>query len=169
MSGGGGPRLVGRAWVFGDQVDTDVMFPGDALRLPVAEASTRLFEPIRPGWADLVVPGDVVVGGRSFGIGSARPVAALLRHLGVAAVLAETMSSLFQRNCVNAGLPALAVPGIAAACAEGDELHLDLVEGVVTIGRTGGRLRFPPLPAPVAALVEAGGVRAMLRAEGYLP
>jgi 3-isopropylmalate/(R)-2-methylmalate dehydratase small subunit len=116
---------AGRAWCFGDAVDTDVMLPGHALRLPLDEAAQSAFEAVRPGWAATVGPGDVVIGGHDFGTGSARPAGAMLRLLGVRAVLAESMSSLFQRNAVNAGLLALAVPGVAAEIRDGERIELD--------------------------------------------
>jgi 3-isopropylmalate/(R)-2-methylmalate dehydratase small subunit len=161
--------LTGRVWLFGDYIDTDVMFPGAALKLPVAEASACLFQALRPGWPALVEPGDIVVGGRSFGAGSARPVASLLRHVGVAAVLAESMSSLFQRNCVNAGLLAIPSPGITDLCVEGDRISLDLDGGKVVNERSGAVLDVPVLPPMMKALVDAGGVLDLLRRDGYLP
>jgi 3-isopropylmalate/(R)-2-methylmalate dehydratase small subunit len=161
-------RLTGRAWSFGDNIDTDVMFPGHALRLPIDEASRHLFEAVRPSWSSEVRPGDIVVAGTGLGAGSARPVAALLRHVGVGAVLAESMASLFQRNCINGGLFAAAVPGIAA-CRDGDRLLIDSERGTVVNETTSVTLSLPAVPRLLLELVEAGGVVARLRAQGYLP
>ncbi|MCU1461871.1 MAG: 3-isopropylmalate dehydratase [Acidimicrobiales bacterium] len=161
--------ITGRAWTFGDLVDTDVMFPGFALRLPTFEAVTHLFASVRPGWSELVRPGDVVIGGRSFGIGSARPVASLLRCLGISAVLADGLSSLFQRNCVNDGLYAASAAGISTLCAEGAAVTIDTRAGRATCEQTGESLTFAPLPPFVEAIVDAGGVADVLRRDGYLP
>jgi 3-isopropylmalate/(R)-2-methylmalate dehydratase small subunit len=155
-------------WIFGETIDTDVMFPGFALRLPVDEASAHLFESIHPGWAAQVQRGDIVVAGRSFGVGSARPVASLLRFVGIQAVLAESMSSLFQRNCLNDGLLALTAPGIIDLCADGEEIEIDANVGVVRNSR-GQDIRIPVLPPQLASMLEAGGVLSMLRRDGYLP
>ena len=95
----------GRTWVFGDSLNTDAMYPPDAMKLDLPEAAKMVFYKVRPGWADLVTAGDIVVAGRNFGLGSSRPVAALFRQLGVAALVAEEFNSLFFRNAVNAGLP----------------------------------------------------------------
>ena len=69
--------IEGRVWVVGDSVNTDAMYPAHAMKLPLAEAARLVFYDLRPGWADQVRPGDVLVAGRNFGIGSSRPVAAL--------------------------------------------------------------------------------------------
>lgn len=162
-------EVRGRVWMFGDDVDTDVMFPGAALRLPTSEACTQVFAAIRPTWHREVRPGDLVVGGRSFGSGSARPVARLFRALGVAAVLAESMSTLFQRNCINAGLLALSAPGITQLCQEGDVLSMATDQGSITNISTGATLAVDALPPLLGDLVDAGGVIEMLRRDGYLP
>jgi 3-isopropylmalate/(R)-2-methylmalate dehydratase small subunit len=160
--------ITGRTWIFGDRVDTDVMFPGFALRLPTADAVTHLFAGVRPGWSEQVQPGDVVIGGQSFGMGSARPVATLLRRLGIRGVLADSLSSLFQRNCVNEGLYAATVPGISVLCDEGTIVTVDTNAGRATNER-GESLDFAPLPPFVEAIVDAGGVVDALRRDGYLP
>ena len=69
--------IEGRAWVFGDSVDTDNMYPGFAMKLPVGEAAKHVFYDLRPGWTDEVQAGDIVIAGKNFGIGSSRPVAQL--------------------------------------------------------------------------------------------
>ncbi len=158
----------GRVWKFGDDVETDVMYPGKALRLAPAEACPLLFDAVRPGWSSLVDEGDVVVGGRNFGIGSARPVGVLLAMVGIRAVLAESMSSLFQRNCINAGLFAAAVPGIASTCDEGDRLEVDLDRSRATNVTTGATTDLPVLPPFVRRIVDQHGVLDQLRHDGYL-
>jgi 3-isopropylmalate/(R)-2-methylmalate dehydratase small subunit len=162
------PPLKGRVWVFGDMVDTDNMFPGRGLRLPPEEAAQLLFDGMRPGWANQVSPGDIIVGGAHFGMGSARPVGTLLRLVGVAAVVASSMSSIFQRNCVNAGLLAVPVPGVAAFCREGDILEIDAEVGVVRNITDGSELEFAPIPAFVSEIVASGGIISQLTRGGYL-
>ena len=158
----------GRVWKFGDEIDTDVMLPGKALRLSPEEGARYLFEAVRgEGWAQSVRPGDLVVGGRRFGAGSARPVAIPLCALGVGAVLATSMPSLFQRNCVNTGLLTVVVPGIADACDEGDELEVDTIAAKVRNLTRGDEVGFAPIPALVTEIVEAGGIMARLEADGY--
>jgi 3-isopropylmalate/(R)-2-methylmalate dehydratase small subunit len=90
-----GHRIEGVAWVFGDEVNTDDMYPGFAFRLPVEEAAQMMFNSSRPDWPSLVRRGDILVGGRNFGLGSSRPVPVLLRQLGIDALVAEQFNSLF--------------------------------------------------------------------------
>jgi len=99
-------QISGRAWLFGDSIDTDAMYPGFAMKLPIPEAAQHVFYDLRPGWTQQVRSGVIVVAGKNFGIGSSRPVARLMRHLGVAALIAEEFNSLFLRNAINNGLPA---------------------------------------------------------------
>lgn len=159
--------ISGRAWVFGDSINTDAMYPGFAMKLPVAEAARHVFYDLRPGWTDEVRPGDVVVAGRNFGVGSSRPVATLMRHLGVAALVAEEFNSLFLRNAINNGLPALTVPGVTAAVREGQEVDLHITEGWLRSGET--RIDFTPLPGKVVDILDAGGLLPRLVAAGFLP
>ena len=113
---------TGRAWVFGDEVNTDDMYPAFAMRLPMAEAAAHMFNASRPGWPALVRPGDIVVGGRNFGLGSSRPVPMLFKELGIAGLVAEQFNSLFYRNCINYGLLALTVPDARELITEGDQV-----------------------------------------------
>jgi 3-isopropylmalate/(R)-2-methylmalate dehydratase small subunit len=159
-------EITGRAWVFGDSIDTDAMYPGFAMKLPVPEAARHVFYDLRPGWTDQVRPGDIVVAGRNFGIGSSRPVAALMRQLGVAALVAEEFNSLFLRNAINNGLPALTVPGVRGLVQEGDQVTVHLAEGWLEAG--GRRVTVPPLPRMVLDILDAGGLIARLTADGYL-
>jgi 3-isopropylmalate/(R)-2-methylmalate dehydratase small subunit len=160
-------ELTGRAWVFGDSIDTDAMYPGFAMKLPIPEAARHVFYDLRPGWADEARPGDIVVAGRNFGIGSSRPVAALMRHLGVAALVAEEFNSLFLRNAINNGLPALTVPGVRDLVSEGDEITIDLAEGWLAVDNR--RIQAAPLPRMVLDILGAGGLLPRLVANGYLP
>ena len=160
-------ELTGRAWVFGDSIDTDAMYPGFAMKLPVPEAARHVFYDLRPGWTDDVRPGDIVVAGRNFGIGSSRPVAALMRHLGVAALVAEEFNSLFLRNAINNGLPALTVPGVRDLVRESDEITIQLASGWLTVDDR--RIQAAPLPRMVLDILDAGGLLPRLVADGYLP
>ena len=160
-------ELTGQASVFGDSIDTDAMYPGFAMKLPIPDAARHVFYDLRPGWTDEARPGDIVVAGRNFGIGSSRPVAALMRHLGVAALVAEEFNSLFLRNAINNGLPALTVPGVRGLVSEGDEITIHLAEGWLAVGDR--RIQAAPLPRMVLDILDAGGLLPRLVADGYLP
>ncbi|WP_327360638.1 MULTISPECIES: LeuD/DmdB family oxidoreductase small subunit [unclassified Streptomyces] len=161
--------VTGRVWVVGDSVTTDAMYPAFAMKLPVAEAARHVFYELRPGWTDQVQPGDIVVAGRNFGLGSSRPVAALFRELGVAALMAEEFNSLFLRNCINHGLPALTVPGVARSFTDGDTARLDFAEGWAENLGSGTRLAGGALPSLVLDILAAGGIVPKLAREGYVP
>lgn len=161
--------VAGRVWVFGDSLDTDAMYPAFAMKMDVPEAAKHVFYQIRPGWTDLVEPGDIVLAGRNFGVGSSRPVAALFRHLGVAALIAEEFNSLFFRNAINAGLPALAIPGITELFNNGDFGTFDFADGTYRNETTGAAGRTAPLPPLILEILSSGGVLARLAEQGYLP
>ncbi|MBB4689657.1 LeuD/DmdB family oxidoreductase small subunit [Amycolatopsis jiangsuensis] len=161
--------VEGRVWIVGDSVNTDAMYPAFALKMPYAEAAQHVFHQLRPGWTDEVRPGDIVVAGHNFGIGSSRPVSKLFTELGVAALIAEEFNSLFYRNCINYGLPALTVPGVATAFHDGEIARLDITEGVVENRTTGARFDVPALPAMLLDILDAGGLMPRLARDGYLP
>jgi 3-isopropylmalate/(R)-2-methylmalate dehydratase small subunit len=161
--------IEGRVWVVGDSVNTDAMYPGYAMKLPLPEAARHVFYELRPGWTDEVQPGDIVVAGKNFGIGSSRPVALLFKQLGVAALVADEFNSLFLRNCINFGLPALTVPGASAAFTDGDVARIDLRAGTCTNVTSGAELSAQPLAGLVLDILESGGILPQLARQGYIP
>ena len=160
------PGGLSRAWVFGDDVDTDALAPGLYMKAPLEELARYCLETRDPEFAGSVRPGDVVVGGRNFGMGSSREQAAqVLCQLGVRAVLAVSFAGIFYRNAFNLGLPAVVCAG-AGRIGSGDELELDLENGSVSNRTTGEDLRCEPVPGHLAGLVAAGGLMPWL--EGRL-
>lgn len=155
--------IEGRAWVFGDDVNTDVMAPGLYFKAPMAEMARHCLEAIDPAFAGAVRPGDIIVAGRNFGVGSAREQAAMaLTHLGVGAVLAVSFGRIFYRNALNFGLPALAFPEASTVIA-GDALRVDPVVGRIENARTGAVHTVAGIPAHLMAMVEAGGLMPWLK------
>jgi 3-isopropylmalate/(R)-2-methylmalate dehydratase small subunit len=148
----------GRAFVFGDSVNTDAMAPGSLMKHPIATIASHCLESVDPSFAGTVRPGDVVVAGKGFGIGSSREQAAeALKHLGVAAVLARSFGGIFYRNALNLGLPVLVcddVEGISA----GDLVHVDAATGVVNNRTRGISLLAVPLPPFLLAMIADGGL-----------
>jgi 3-isopropylmalate/(R)-2-methylmalate dehydratase small subunit len=161
--------IEGRVWVFGDSVDTDNMYPGFAMKLPLEEAARHVFYDLRPGWTDQVKPGDIVVAGKNFGIGSSRPVAQLFRQLGVTALVAEEFNSLFLRNSINFGLPAITIPGVSSELSDGDRVRLDIRGATIVKLGSDVELRGSPLPEFVLEIVAQGGLLPKLAADGFLP
>jgi 3-isopropylmalate/(R)-2-methylmalate dehydratase small subunit len=161
-------EISGRVWRFGDHVNTDLIQPLHAMLRPMAEQTRHVFEAVRPGWADEVRPGDVIVAGVNFGTGSSRPAAQLLRTVGVGGLLAESINGLFFRNCVNYGLPALECQGVSEAFAEGDSAVFDLATGEIRNPAGGVTLHARPWTPDLLGILEAGGLLERLHAEGLL-
>jgi 3-isopropylmalate/(R)-2-methylmalate dehydratase small subunit len=161
--------IEGRAWVFGDSVDTDSMYPGFAMKLSTEEAARHVFYDLRPGWTDEVRAGDIVIAGKNFGIGSSRPVAQLFKHLGVRALVAEEFNSLFLRNSINFGLPAVTIPGVTLAITDQDHVRLDPRAATIERLADGELLSGLPLPDFVLDIVARGGLLPRLVADGFIP
>ena len=160
--------IKGRVWLFGDEINTDFMFPHTAFHLPVEEQLKLVFSDNRPGWVERMSPGDVIIAGSNFGTGSSRPGALQLRRLGISCVVADSFNGLFFRNCFGYGLAALQCPGAADLFDEGDIAVIDLLAGDVTNERTGAVRRGNPLSRSVVEIVAAGGLEELLTKEGYM-
>ena len=151
-----------RVWRLGAQVDTDALAPGGWMQHGVDVIAQHCLEALRPEFAASVRPGDVVVAGPDFGIGSSREqAAAALRHLGVAAVIAPSFTGLFFRNAFNLGLLLLTCPG-CEAIQEGERIGFDARSGTVTRER-GEILKTDPIPGFLLDMVEAGGLLPQLQ------
>lgn len=150
--------MSGRAWVFGDNLDTDVLAPGRFMKFGIEEIAKHCLESVEPRFAAEVRAGDVVVGGRNFGVGSSREQAAgALRHLGVAAVIAPSFAGLFYRNAFNLGLPLL-VCAEAQSIRAGDALRVDAEAGRIDNLTQKRALACEPIPPHLMALVRDGGL-----------
>ncbi len=161
--------VTGRVWTFGHDINTDLIEPSSVVLLPAAEKARHCFEAIRPGWVDLVEPGDLIVAGRNFGTGSSRPASQTLQLAGIAGVVAESLNGLFFRNCVNFALPALSCPGVLDAVAEGDRITFDPATGAVTnLSRPRESLHGRAWAPELIQILEAGGLLAQLDQEGLL-
>jgi 3-isopropylmalate/(R)-2-methylmalate dehydratase small subunit len=155
--------MSGRAWVFGDRIDTDALAPGALMKLAAAELATHCLKTARPEFAADVEPGDFVVGGQAFGVGSSREQAAIsLKMLGVRAVLARSFARIFFRNAFNVGLPALILPE-AARIGDGDRLELNLPSGRLVNCSSGETFQLQAIPDHLLKIIEAGGLMAYLK------
>jgi 3-isopropylmalate/(R)-2-methylmalate dehydratase small subunit len=155
--------MSGRAFVFGDNIDTDVMAPGVLMKLPPEELAKHCLAAVDPDFARTVQPGDFVVGGRSFGIGSSREQSAVsLRILGVRAVIARSFARIFWRNAINLGLACITLDD-AGEISAGDQLDLDLAAGQLSNLTTGRIHRFTALPPHLMAMMQDGGLMPHLK------
>jgi len=155
--------MSGRVWKFGDNVDTDVLAPGAFMKGSVEELARHCLESVDPQFAAGVQPGNYVVAGRNFGVGSSREQAAqVLKLLGVAAVLAPSFAGIFYRNACNLGLAALLSSSVDRI-EGGQQLAVDVHTGIIDNLTTGERLECEPLPEHLAAIVQAGGLMPYLQ------
>jgi len=150
--------IEGKAWVFGDNVNTDLMAPARLLKRPVAEYAAHCMETLEPRFAREVKPGDIVVGGMNFGCGSSREQAPeSLRYLGVGAVVARRFARTFYRNAMNIGLPALVCED-APRIAPGARLRVALEAGTIENLDSGETYRCDPIPPHLLAMLNDGGL-----------
>ena len=150
---------MGKAFVYGDDVNTDVLFPGKYTYTVTdrREMAKYALEDLDPSFRERVEPGDVIVAGRNFGCGSSREQAVIcLVELGVAAVIAESFARIYFRNAINQGLPVIVLPGARERINTGDEVEIDLATGKLTA--PSGEYDFPPLSPEVQAILDAGGL-----------
>lgn len=151
--------IEGRVWKYGDDVNTDVIFPGKytyTITDP-AEMAEHALEDLDPTFAERAQPGDVIVAGKNFGCGSSREQAAqCLVAKGIGAVIAESFGRIFYRNAINNALPAIICPAAAKALQAGDRVEVDLDAGMI---RTETEVfSFSPFTGTVAEILDAGGL-----------
>ena len=151
--------IRGRVWKYGDDVNTDVLFPGKYTYTvsDAVEMGEHALEDLDPESRFKVQPGDVIVAGRNFGCGSSREQAVTcLVTKKVGAVIAKSVARIYYRNCINNALPALTCAEAVDALEGGDEVEVDLEAGEIRSAK--GTFAFPPLPAGVMGIFEAGGL-----------
>ncbi len=150
--------IRGRAFVYGDQIDTDVLAPGAYMKRPIAELAQHCLAAIDPDFAVSVVRGDVIVAGYGFGIGSSREQAAqALVQLGVGCVLAKSFARIFYRNALNLGLPVLVLDS-EHSIQRGERLEVQLETGRVKLIDKSIELHAQPIPAFLQTLLADGGL-----------
>ena len=161
-------KIVGKVWIFGDEINTDLIFPHSALGVSPEEQCLLCMSDNRPGWAAQVQKGDILLAGKNFGTGSSRPGAAILKRLGLAGMVAESYNGLFYRNCIGYGFAALAVEGVTEMFREGDIAVVDYGEGTICNKRTGEVRQGNRLSKEMLENIEAGGIASTLMARGYI-
>lgn len=151
-----------RTWRLPADIDTDQLAPGQAMKHGLDVIARHCLESVRPEFARAVQPGDVIVAGPHFGLGSSREQAAsVLVHLGVAAVIAPSFAGLYFRNAFNVGLLLLTCPR-AAEIADGEAVRFDARDGRL-LRSNGALLPLAPIPGFLLDLAEAGGLLPQLK------
>lgn len=151
---------MGKAWTFGDNVNTDEIIPGRFnITIDPLELAKHVFCEVKPDYAEHVTAGDVIVAGWNFGCGSSREHAPIaIKASGAKCVIAASFARIFYRNAINIGLPILECPEAIGGIREGDEVDVDLAGGQIRNLTTGAVFRARPLPDFVLKIAEAGGI-----------
>lgn len=157
-------RIRGKAIIYGDDIDTDVIIPGRYLVLQdPAELAKHAMEGVDPDYPRKARDGAIIVAGRNFGCGSSReeaPVA--LKHANTRCVIAESFARIFYRNAINVGLSILEA-SIRDRVSEGDELEVDVVNGIIENKTRGIMIKAKPLPPLALEIINAGGLTRYIR------
>jgi 3-isopropylmalate/(R)-2-methylmalate dehydratase small subunit len=154
-------NIRGKAYKFGDNINTDVIYPGKYLSITTDrdEMARHCFETVYPDFLKSARSGDIIVAGRNFGCGSSREQAATsLKYFGIALVIAESFARIFFRNAINLGLPVLIAPDITRLVEHGDTLEIDLERGIIKNMRTGESNQASRLPIFILELLRQGGL-----------
>jgi 3-isopropylmalate/(R)-2-methylmalate dehydratase small subunit len=154
-------ELKGKAWKYGDNVDTDVIIPGRYLSITdPSELAQHCMEDIDKGYASKVCPGDFIVAGKNFGCGSSRETAPLaIKASGASGVIASSFARIFYRNAFNMGLPIFEVPPqVVDEIESGDFLVIDMIAGVLRNEAKNKEYSIVPPPPFMQDLIRSGGV-----------
>ena len=159
---------MAKIYVYGDNVDTDVIIPARYLNAPDEKSlASHCMEDIDINFASTVEPGDIIVGGANFGCGSSREHAPLaIKACGVKCVIAASFARIFYRNAINIGFPIMECPEAAAEIQAGDKVSVDFKTGVIVDETTGKQYQAAPFPAFVEGIIESGGLLKSLKARG---
>ena len=152
--------IRGRAWKFGDDVNTDVIMPGKYLSMrDPAQIAPYIMEGIDPEFGQKARPGNVIVAGKNFGCGSSRETApGGLKAFGIGCVIAPTFARIFLRNALNIGLPLLECPEAAREIEDGHTVSVDFAGGLITDEATGRVYRAAPFPPFLQEIIALGGL-----------
>lgn len=159
-----------RVWTFGDSINTDDILPGKYAPFMVGEDKfhTYAFAHLRPEFASSVKPGDLLVGGRNWGLGSSREYAPqALKKLGVGAIIATSFARIHYRNLLNLGIPAFESEEVPAILADGDQVAFDLNSGIIRRGED--TYHLTPPPEFLREALAEGSILAYYRKHGRFP
>ncbi|WP_321315058.1 3-isopropylmalate dehydratase small subunit [Halarcobacter sp.] len=159
-------KITGKVWNFGANIDTDVIIAARYLNSSDPEHLAKyVMEDADPDFPKKLQKGDIIVAGENFGCGSSREHAPIaLKAAGVAAVVAPSFARIFYRNAFNMGLPIFELPE-ALEIKEGEEISIDLAEGIITNNTQNKTYKFIPIPEFMQELIQTGGLINYAKAE----
>ncbi|MBQ9697520.1 MAG: 3-isopropylmalate dehydratase small subunit [Acidaminococcaceae bacterium] len=157
---------AGTAYVFGNNIDTDQIYPGKYVELTEMEDIRQhaMSGSEEPELVKVFRPGDIIVAGTNFGCGSSREHAAMtLKGIAVGAILAESFGRIFYRNAINLGIPAITCKGIHSLVKRGDKVRIDFTTGEIINETTGATAKAEPMNEYMMSILQNGGIKPMIR------
>ncbi len=161
-----GEVIRGRVYKFGDNINTDVIYPGKYLSITTdrEEMAKHCFETVYPEFLEKANKGDIIVAGKNFGCGSSREQAATcLKYFGISAIVAESFARIFYRNAINLGLPVIVAPDACKKIAQNDTVEIDLQNGIIKNMKNNETTTATPLPQFILRIISDGGLIPYLR------
>lgn len=150
---------AGNVFIYGDSINTDVIFPGKYTYTVTepAEMAAHAMEDLDPEFSAKARKGDFIVAGRNFGCGSSREQAATcLVEIGVRAVVAKSFARIYFRNAINLGLPVIVCPEAVDAANSDSKMSADFEKGIIQVD--GKEFAYSPFPEQVREILLAGGL-----------
>ncbi|HOB91284.1 MAG: 3-isopropylmalate dehydratase small subunit [Bacillota bacterium] len=153
-------KAVGRACLFGDNIDTDAIIPARYLNTSdPEELAAHCMEDADPNFVSNMSKGDLIIAGSNFGCGSSREHAPIaIKAAGVSCVIAKSFARIFFRNSINIGLPIFECPEAVEEAENGDEFEVDMSEGKIVNLSKGKEYRSQPLSEEIQEIIADGGL-----------
>lgn len=156
--------IRGRAYLFGDNINTDFINPAQYMELPMDQMIQHAMEGADPDFSKNVRPGDVMVAGINFGSGSSRETAPMvIKGSGISVLIAVSFARIFYRNAINIGLAILECPEASEKIEAGDEVSIDFDTGLITNATKGETYQANPFPDFIKEIIQAGGLMADIK------
>jgi 3-isopropylmalate/(R)-2-methylmalate dehydratase small subunit len=152
--------LQGKSWKYGDNIDTDAIIPARYLASSdPAFLAQHCMEDADTGFVKKAQEGDFIIAGKNFGCGSSREHAPIaIKAAGISCVIAKSFARIFYRNAFNMGLPILDCPEAVDGISDGDEIEINLSQGIIKNLKTGEKFHASPIPPFMQELIDAGGL-----------
>ena len=159
-------QVSGKVFVFGNNIDTDQIYPGRFVELTDAQDIIKYaMHGADPNFVHEFTKGDIIVAGSNFGCGSSREHAAIcLKEIGVSAVIATSFARIFYRNGINMGLPLIVCPGLVDKVNKGDTITLDITSGQISNAQSEKIATAEAVSEYSMKILEHGGIKNMLKA-----
>lgn len=157
--------IEGRAWKFGDNINTDLIYPSKYLTIvKPAEMAKHAMENVDEKFSTNVKMGDIIVAGKNFGCGSSREQAVVsLKYAGISAIIAESFARIYYRNAINVGIPVLVCQGTSKSVSVGDILRINFEKGRIKNKTKHKLIKAVPLPKFLTEIIKDGGLVPNLR------